>query len=73
MKYLDRISFALIVLVLGMATIVSCKKGNNDAAVGVEEKPGQIPGIGKAGGKPQGTQFPLPGMPVTHSIPASAN
>lgn len=60
MKYLDRISLALIVLVLGMATVVSCKKGNNDAAAGGEEKPGQIPGIGKAGGKPQGTPFTLP-------------
>lgn len=60
MKYLHRISLALIVLALGTATFISCKKGKSDSPAGSDEKPGQIPGIGKAAGKPEGTPFTLP-------------
>lgn len=52
---------AFILFVLIASTILmqsGCNK--NDDAASINEKPGHIPGMGNAGGKPEGEQFKLP-------------
>jgi len=54
--------YVLYFMILSMIAVgnSSCNKPDKDTTVPGNEKPGQIPGMGNAGGVPQGEAFKLP-------------